>query len=293
VSPTLIIDIVVTGLIMAGLYSVMAVGLNLQIGISRVLNMSHGEFIMLGAFGAYLLYTLSGINPFVSVLIVAPILFVIGFLIYITLFQRLRKRAKSIEMFEMNSLLASFGVLYIIDNIALLAWGSEIRAYTYLANPVNLLGSIFAANRLVILLVAIVVGLALFLFLWRARWGKAGRAVAQDLTNAQLIGINVNTTLALYFGFGAFLAGVAGILISMIYTITPLMGMSYAIIAIVVVVIGGLGNVLGGLLGALILGFIASITMHIDMALQLSVFYAVFMLILLIRPQGVLGKTYG
>ncbi|MCL0090265.1 branched-chain amino acid ABC transporter permease [Dehalococcoidia bacterium] len=291
-SSILVVEIVITGLIMAGLYSVLAVGLNLQIGISRVVNMSHGEYIMLGAFGAYLLYTRLEINPFVSILTVAPILFVSGYLIYITLFQHLRKRSKSIEMSEMNSLLVSFGVLYIINNTALLAWGADVRAYSYLAEPVNLFGSIFAANRLVILLVATVVGLALFLFLGRARWGKAGRAVAQDLTSAQLIGINTDRILALYFGLGVLLAGVAGVLISMIHTITPLMGMPYAIIAIVVVVIGGLGNILGSLIGALILGFIASITMFIDIALQLSVFYAVFMLILLVRPQGVLGKTY-
>ena len=146
-----ILDITIGGLLTGGIYALIAVGLNLQYGVARVLNIAHGEFIMLGAFTTYLLYTLFGINPLVSLAIGGPIMFIIGFLIHNTLFHYLRISSESMGAFEGRSLLASFGLLFIIQNVALLSWGPEIKGYTYLAEPVNILGTIFAANRLVAL----------------------------------------------------------------------------------------------------------------------------------------------
>ncbi len=285
-----ILDITIGGLLTGGIYALTAVGLNLQYGVARVLNIAHGEFIMLGAFATYLLYTLFGINPLVSLAIGGPIVFIIGFLIHNTLFQYLRSSSESIGAFEGRSLLASFGLLFIIQNIALLSWGPEIKGYIYLAEPVNIFGTIFAANRLVALLFAVAIGSAFYLFLVRTRLGKAIRAAAQDPAEAQLMGVNIRRVLGLCFGLGALMAGLAGSLISMMFEITPHMGLPYTVIALIVVVLGGLGSIPGSFIGGLILGLIGSIVTYIDPGLSLVAYYMIFILLLLVKPTGILGK---
>jgi len=202
-----ILDVVMCGLLLGGIYALIAVGLSLQYGVARVLNISHGEFIMLGAFGTWLLYTMFGINPLISLVICCPVLFIIGFILHKTLFRSLLKSSASLGAFESSSLLACFGLLFIIQNIAIIAWGADIKGYSYLAFPVNLGGAIFAANRLVTLAFAVGIGLAFYLFLSRTRLGKAIRAAAQDPTAAGLMGVNINHVLALCFGFGALMPG--------------------------------------------------------------------------------------
>jgi branched-chain amino acid transport system permease protein len=287
---TTFLDITIGGLLTGGIYALTAVGLNLQYGVARVLNIAHGEFIMLGAFATYSLYTLFGINPLVSLAIGGPIVFIIGFLIHNTLFQYLRSSSESMEAFEGRSLLASFGLLFIIQNLALLSWGPEIKGYTYLAEPVNIFGSIFAANRLVALLFAVAIGLTFYLFLVRTRLGKAIRAAAQDPATAQLMGVNIHRVLGLCFGLGALLAGLAGSLISMMFEITPHMGLPYTVIALIVVVLGGLGSIPGSFIGGLILGLIGSIVTYIQPGLSLVAYYMIFILLLLVKPAGLLGK---
>lgn len=285
-----LLDITIGGLLTGGIYALTAVGLNLQYGVARVLNIAHGEFIMLGAFATYSLYTLFGINPLISLAIGGPIVFMMGFLIHNTLFQYLRSSSESMGAFEGRSLLASFGLLFIIQNVALLSWGPEIKGYTYLAEPVNILGTIFAANRLVALLFAVAIGLAFYLFLVRTRLGKAIRAAAQDPETAQLMGINIHRVLGLCFGLGALMAGLAGSLISMMFEITPHMGLPYTVIALIVVVLGGLGSIPGSFIGGLILGLIGSIVTYIDPGLSLVAYYMIFILLLLVKPTGILGK---
>ena len=275
---------------MGGIYALIAVGLSLQYGVGRVLNVSHGEFIMLGAFGTWSLYTILGISPLISLVICGPVLFFIGFLIHRTLFQYLRGKAESIDAFADSSLLASFGLLFIIQNVALLIWKADIRGYTYLESSVSILGALFAANRLTALLFAIGISLAFYFFLTRTRLGKAIRAAAEDPATAQVMGVNIHRVLAICFGLGALMAGFAGVLISMIYELQPTMGIEYTIIAIIVVVLGGLGSVTGSLIGGFILGLIGSIVTYFDPGLSLIAYYVIFILLLMIRPTGIFGK---
>jgi len=285
-----VLDIVIGGLIMGGIYALIAVGLSLQYGVGRVLNVSHGEFIMFGAFITYSLYLLFGISPLVSLIICGPFLFIIGFILHRTLFQYLRNTSESIDIFEGNSLLASFGLLFIIQNVAILIWKAQIRGYSYLTSSVNLWGAIFPANRLIALLFALVISLAFYIFLTRTRLGKAIRAAAEDSAMAGLMGVNIHRVLAICFGLGALMAGFAGPLISMTYEITPTMGLGYTIIAMLVVVLGGLGSITGSLIGGFILGLIGSIVTYIDAALALIAYYVIFIILLLVRPTGILGK---
>ncbi|MDH5696171.1 MAG: branched-chain amino acid ABC transporter permease [Dehalococcoidia bacterium] len=285
-----VLDIVIAGLIMGGIYALIAVGLSLQYGVGRVLNVSHGEFIMLGAFATWSLYTVFGISPLISLVICGPVLFIIAFLIHRTLFQYLRDTSESIDVFEGNSLLASFGLLFIIQNVALLIWKANVRGYTYLVYSVNLGGAVFTVNRLIALLFAVVLSLAFYIFLTRARLGKAIRAAAEEPEMAGLMGVNIKRVLAICFGLGALMAGFAGVLVSMLYQMQPTMGLEYTIIAVIVVVLGGLGSITGSLIGGFILGLIGSIVTYFDPALSLVAYYVIFILLLLVKPTGILGK---
>ena len=285
-----ILDVVIAGLLMGGIYALIAVGLSLQYGVARVLNVSHGEFIMLGAFATWMLFTTAGINPLISLVICGPFIFFIGFFLHKTLFSRLLKSSPSMDIFESRSMLATFGLLFMIQNIAILIWGADIKGYSYLNYGVSLWGAICAATRLVTLLCAVIIGTAFYLFLARTRLGKAIRAAAQDPRTAGLMGVNINQVLALCFGFGALMAGFAGGLLSMCYPIKATMGLEYAIIAIIVVVLGGLGSIVGSFIGGFILGLIGSIVTTIEPSLALVSYYVIFILLLLARPTGILGK---
>ena len=287
---TTILDVVIAGLLLGGIYALIAMGLSLQYGVARVLNISHGEFIMVGAFLTWMLYTVFGINPLLCLVIVGPVVFIIGFILHKTLFTRLRISSTSPAAFESRSLLATFGLLFIIQNIALIAWGAQIRGYAYLNISVNLGGALFGANRLVTLGFAIAIGLAFYIFLARTRMGKAIRAAAQDPATAELMGVNINQVLALCFGFGASMAGIAGLLLSMCYPINAAMGLEYTIIAIIVVVLGGLGSIPGSFIGGFILGLVGSIVTYFEPGLALVSYYVIFMILLLVRPTGILGK---
>jgi len=284
------LDIVIAGLLMGGIYALIAVGLSLQYGVARVLNISHGEFIMIGAFGTWMLYKMVGINPLITLAMCAPFLFLIGFFLHKTLFRSLLASSASSDIFEAKSMLASFGLLFIIQNIAILTWGADIKSYSYLNYGVNLAGALFAANRLVTLLFAVVISAAFYLFLAFTRLGKAIRAAAQDPRTAGLMGVNINKVLALCFGFGALMAGFAGGLLSMCYPIMATMGMEYTIIAIIVVVLGGMGSIVGSFIGGFILGLIGSIVTYIEPGLALVSYYVIFIVLLLARPTGILGK---
>ena len=285
-----ILDIVIAGLLLGGLYALIAMGLSLQYGVARVLNISHGEFIMLGALTTWSLHHALGISPLASLAVCGPVAFLLGFVIHRTLFKRLLRNSGSPAVFEANSMLASFGLLFIIQNVALITWGPEIRGYSYLAIPVDLAGALFGANRLVTLGLALAIGLAFYLFLTRTRTGKGIRAAAQDPATAALMGVDINNMLALCFALGAGMAGIAGMLISMSYPVNAGMGLEYTVIAIIVVVLGGLGSIPGSFIGGFVLGLIGSLVTYFEPGLALVAYYAIFILLLLARPTGIMGK---
>ncbi len=285
-----ILDVVIGGLLMGGIYALIAMGLSLQYGVARVLNIAHGEFIMLGAFATWMLYTTFSIDPLISLVIVGPIIFIIGFILYRTLFTRLRISSPSLPIFEGKSMLAAFGLLFIIQNLVILGWGAAPKGYAYLTTSIDLFGATFTINRLITLGFAIAIGLAFYLFLARTRMGKAIRAAAQDPETAGLMGVNINQVLALCFGFGALMAGLAGVLYSMCFGIYTTMGLGFTIIAIIVVVLGGMGSITGSFIGGFILGLIGQIVIHIQPDLEMAAYFFIFTVLLLVRPTGLFGK---
>lgn len=285
-----ILDVVVAGLLLGGIYALISVGLSLQYGVARVFNVAHGEFMMLGALSTWSLNQVFGLHPVVAMAVCGPIAFGIGYVLHRTLFKRLRRIAPSIGAFEGTSMLASFGLLFIIQNVANILWGTQTKAYTFMTYPVSIFGALFAANRLVTLAFAVVIGVIFYLFLVRTRLGKAIRAAAQDPSTASLMGVNINQVLALCFGFGALMAGLGGLLVSMSYPVQTTMGLEYTIITIIVVAVGGMGSIPGSFIGGFLLGLIGAIVTKIEPGLSLAAYYLLFMLLLWIRPTGIMGK---
>ena len=238
-----ILDIIITGLILGGIYALIAVGLTLQYGVGRVLNVAHGEFILLGALLTYTLYTGFGISPLIAIAIITPVLFVIGYILDRTLFNYLRKKAPNVDAFSGTSLLASFGLVLVMQNLMLLIWGANLKGYTYLNTSVSIFGALYGLNRLLALGMAVGVSVIFYVFIKSSRLGKAIRSAAEDPVTAQVMAVNVKQVLAICFGLGAAMAGLAGILYSMMFELQPGKGIELTIIAIVVVVFGGLGSI--------------------------------------------------
>jgi branched-chain amino acid transport system permease protein len=284
------VAIVITGLILGGIYALVAVGLNLQYGVGRVLNVAHGEFIMLGAFITYSLFVELNISPLLSIIIIVPGFFILGYVVHQVLFQYLRTTSASSDAFTSRSLLASFGLLLVVQNIILLIWGPNLRQYTYLNESISIFNNLYAQNRVVALIMAVSISATFYVFITRTRMGKAIRAAAEDQTMANVVGVNIKQVLGICFGLGTMMAGLAGILISMIFQLQSADGLRYTVIAIVVVVFGGLGSITGSLIGGFLLGLVISLVYAVDPSLSLIAFYSIFVLLLVIRPSGIFGR---
>jgi branched-chain amino acid transport system permease protein len=285
------IELVATGLITGGIYAVVALGLNLQYGLMRVMNISHGEFLMLGAYLTWLGYTVLGVNPLLSLPFVALALFATGIAVYWLCFRRIARSAPSVEVIEARSLLVGFGLMFLVQNAAYLAWGADLRGYAYLDQPVEFAGARFTANRLVVFGFAVAASLALLALLRWTLVGKAVRAMMQSPTGAQLVGIDTDRLHPAVFGLGLALAGVAGALLSMVYEISPGMGEPYTVTALIVITLGGLGSALGSLLGGFLLGVVEAFGMHYTSpSLKMLLSYGVLIAVLLARPQGLFKR---
>lgn len=285
-----IINTLINGLLLGGIYAVTAVGLSLQYGVARILNIAHGEYIMVGAFITWMLHTTTGINPLLCLAVAGPVLFVLGYLVQRFLFKTLKDKSPSTAAFEGSSMLLAFGTLFVIQSIAIFIWGRNVEGYSYMAYSVYLGNLRFSANRLVILIFAIIICSLFYLFLTHTRIGKAIRASSQDPEAASLMGVKINFMLAICFALGAMMAGFAGMLISLAYPINTTMGMQYTIIAIIVVVLGGLGSIPGSLIGGFLLGIFGAIVSNFEPGLILAAYYLLFMVLLLIKPSGIFGR---
>src|SRR5262245_16498473 len=285
------IELVAGGLITGGIYAVVAMGLNLQYGLMRIMNISHGEFLMLGAYLTWLAHTAFGLNPLASLPLVMVALFALGLVVYWLCFQRIARTAPAVEVIEARSLLVGFGLMFLVQNAAYLAWGADLRGYSYLAEPVQAAGLRFSANRLVVFGFALAASLALLAVLRWTLIGKAVRAMMQSPTGAQLLGIDTRVLHPAVFGLGLAFAGAAGALLSMVYEISPAMGEPYTVTALIVITLGGLGSAVGCLAGGLLLGLIEALGMHFTSpSLKMMLSYAVFIGVLLARPRGLFAR---
>jgi len=286
-----ILSLIIVGILQGGVYGLLAMGLSLQYGVCRVINITHGEFIMLGAVLTYILHIGFDVNPLLAPVILGPLLFGLGFLLQATLFRTLKAWAPSPAVFEGNALLAAFGVLYIIEHFARITWGGKLMPSYYLADLVSFLGIDFVKNQFVTFAIALALGVAVYLFLSRSRMGRAIRATAEDPGTAGLMGVNTNIILAFSFGLGALLAGIGGTLVSTKIAVSTGMGFSNTVIALIVVVLGGLGSIPGSFVAGILIGIVSMLVAGLwEPVLTVPVYYAILMILLLVRPTGILGK---
>ncbi|HSH07745.1 MAG TPA: branched-chain amino acid ABC transporter permease [Burkholderiales bacterium] len=285
------LELAASGLITGGIYAVVAIGLNLQYGLMRILNISHGEFLMLGAYLTWLAHTTLRINPVVLLPVVAVALFLLGVVVYRLCFRRIARAAPTVEVIEARSLLVGFGLMFFVQNAVYLVWGADLRGYSFMAEPVDIAGARFMANRLLVFGFAVAASLGLLALLRWTLFGKAVRAMMQSPTGAQLVGVDTGTLHPLVFGAGLALAGVAGGLLSMVYEISPTMGEPYTVTALIVITLGGLGSAIGSLLGGFLLGLVEAFGMHFtNPSLKMVLSYGVLVAVLIARPKGLFAR---
>jgi len=283
---------ILTGLVLGGTYALVAMGLTLQYGVARIMNLAYGDVIIAASFGAFVLFTALGVNPLLGMLLVIPAGFALNWLIYAVMLQPLARRSRDRGRLEGDSILATFGLLFVIQGVALVIFGAGFQSYSFLAVPVDVLGTTIAANRLLAFALALVFGLGLWLMLTRTRFGTVIRAVAANPASAPLVGIDVDSVARFAFALGGALAAAGGVVVSMYLTFSATMGVIFTMKALIVVIMGGVGNLMGALAAGLILGLVETlVASFIDPGLTLAATYLIFLAVLVIRPQGLFGKA--
>ncbi len=279
---------IVNGLLLGGVLALVALGFSIVWGIMNIINIAHGAFVMVGAYVAFWLFKLYGLDPFLSVPIAMAVLFVVGYLLQRYLIN-LVMRAPMLVTF-----LLTFGLEVIIVNLALLWWTASWRAVTttYSGTGFNVGGVQVPYIKLAGLGISLLLAWLLTLFMNRTRTGNAIRAVGMDMEAARLMGVNVRHVYALTYGIGAAMAGAAGAILSMIVIVTPEMGGAYTLRAFVICVLGGLGSVPGAMVGGLVFGLVEAFAGIRWPGMDLAVAFAVLVVILIFRPSGIMGKAF-
>ncbi len=279
------------GLFVGSNYGVAAVGLTLIFGVMRVLNVGHGELLMLGGYASYFVFTVLGIDPYLSVALSAICLFALGLLLNTVLFQFVERLDE--EQRVKNSLLISFGLALVLQNVALFAFSADERSVraAYAGGAFTLAGVVLPYTRVLTLIVGTLVVAVLYLLLQRTYFGMAIRATALDWEAAALAGVDVRRTYLLTFAIGSALAGIAGSLVLVTFSISPAIGLAWTLKALVVVVLAGMGSIYGAFLAGLLLGTVENLsTIWIGAEYQQVVGLALFVVVLLLRPRGLFGR---
>ena len=283
-------DIIVSGFLLSGTYALVAMGLNLQYGVARIMNLANGEVLVLGALASFWLYTTSQISPLLTIILVIPISFLGNWLIYRFLLTPLVQRSKTQGHLEVDSILATFGMSFILIGIMVSIEGGFF-AYNYLSMPISVIGSTTSLNRLLAFIIAVFIGSMLYLWLNHTRSGVAVRAISVSTEASGLVGINVPRVSALAFALGGVVTAVGGALISTFITLDASIGVVFTLKALIIVIMGGVGDIRGAIVAAVILGVVeTTVATLIDPGLTLAAAYFIFLLILLFRPQGLFGR---
>ncbi|HSB72143.1 MAG TPA: branched-chain amino acid ABC transporter permease [Candidatus Methylomirabilis sp.] len=281
----------VLGCLIGGLYGLAAVGLSLVFGVLKVLNVAHGELIMLGGYGAFWLFALLGLDPFVSLLLVLPLSLLLGLGLYGALFGFVVRADEETRV--KNSLLIGFGLALTLQALAVRLWTADERSIDipYGGAAISVGGLSIPLVRLASLALAFALTGGLHLLLTHWRWGKAIRAAAEDWRAALLTGIDVRRAYLLAFAIGTGLAGAAGTLVSVGYSISPTIGLEWTLKALIVVVLAGLGSMFGTFLGGLLLGVAeAASAAAFGGPYREMAGLVLFVVVLVLRPRGLFGQ---
>lgn len=284
ITPAMVGQVVVSGLLAGALYSLVALGLALIFGVMRVINVAHGSILMLGAYATFWWFQLLGVNPYLSLLVSMPVMFLLGVLLQRTLVTRV------VDAPELSSLLLTFGISIALVNGAQLAFTSDLRSVEFLTGA-YLVGRIaLSKSRLIAFAFAVAITALAYWFLQRTKLGKAIRATSQSREVAMVCGINVERVHLFTFGIASALAAAGGSLVAVMFAIQPEMGQVYTFKSFLVIVLGGAGNYPGALLGGMLLGLVEQLSsLFLTTQLSEAVAYVLLVLVLLLRPTGLLG----
>lgn len=286
----LLLQAIVSGLLLGGIYGLVASGLSLIFGVLRIINFAHGAVMMLGMYATYWLFALGDVDPYLSIVLTAPLFFGLGVAIQKGIIEPNRAAA------EHNQLLLTLGLALFFENLALVLWQGDFRTVkaSYSGASFMIGEALVDVSRLVASGGAVLMALGLFTFLRTTDAGKAIRAVAEEPEGAALVGIDVSRIRAAAFGLGSACVAVAGALVTPFFYVAPDVGESFNIMAFVVVVLGGMGNFVGALAGGFIVGLAESLgAAFLPGSLKQLVVFAIFVLVLLFRPQGLFGGPRG
>jgi branched-chain amino acid transport system permease protein len=280
-----LVNVLVAGILLGGTYALVAIGLNLVFGVVRVVNFAHGEFVMLGMYGAYLAYTVASIDPYVAVLLVAPAGFLLGVVVQKLIVERLLDQ-------PLMQIFATFGLVIVFQNAVVALTRGEPKSVRTAASGATVdIGVVISVPRLIALAVATALAIGLIVYLRRSTFGTAVRAVSQDRVTARLMGIDVKRAYLVVFGAATSLAFVAGALLAPVYTATPSVGFQFILPAFAVVVLGGLGSVAGSYIGGMIVGVVEALSGYwLDPALKQAIWFTLFLVALVFMPAGLLGQ---
>ncbi|MCO6382667.1 MAG: branched-chain amino acid ABC transporter permease [Vannielia sp.] len=283
---------VVNGLVLGGTYALVAMGLTIQYGIARIMNLGFGDMIIAACFATYVLFTVLSVNPIVALLILVPAGYLVSDAVYRVLMKPLVARAPDEGALEVDSILVTFGLLFVIQGVLLWLFGGGYTSYSFLNTPVSVLGTVVAGNRLLALVLSLVIGGALVITLFRTRWGMILRAVALAPQSAPLFGIDTDRAARTAFAIGGAMAATGGVVVSMFQTFTATAGVVFTMKALIVVILGGKGSVPGAIVAGLLLGLVETfVAAYVDPGLTLAAVYTVFLVLLLVRPNGLFGKA--
>lgn len=284
---TSIAQCVINGVMIGGVYALVAVGLTLIFGVMGIVNFAQGEFFMMGMYLTWLIWRISHVSPYVLLIAVAPLMLLFGLVVYKRLIRRVVGKGDTMYI------LLTIGLSILMQNMALLIWTSDYYTVDHpiKAAAIHLGPLTVPTGRLVAFGAAILIVAILNYVLARTDLGRSMRAVAENPEVSTLLGINPWSIAAIAFGIGSALAGIAGVLLSPLYYIYPTVGNLFGVTAFVVVVLGGMGSVVGALVGGLIIGVVQALSGHF-IALDLSSLgtFAIFLLVLFVKPNGLFGK---
>lgn len=281
------------GVLVGAMLGGIALGLSLIFGVLRIVNFAHGSFLMLAMFTAFWLQKLAGLDPYVSVVIAAPLMFALGYAVQAVIIAPLIRRERALVVEPISALLLTAGVYIVIDNLALMVFGPNVRSANSAIETTTVLVGGFPISTFRIVAAVVALALAGGLALWLARTdtGRAIRATAQNRDAAALSGIDVPRIYNLTFGLGCATVGVMGCLIAPFIPLTPQVGLSFGIKSFIVVVLGGIGSIAGSLVGGIVIGLFESVASQFVATPTAAIFsLGLFILILLLRPQGLMGK---
>lgn len=286
------INYLINGISLGSIYALIALGYTMVYGIAKMLNFAHGDVIMVGAFTVYTICSTLGLPPAIGVIVAVVLCTILGIVIEKVAYKPLRKAASPLAV-----LITAIGVSYLLQNVALLIFGANTKSFTSVVTikPLKLAnGQIsITGETLVTIIICIVIMLGLMFFINKSKMGQAMLAVSEDKGAAQLMGINVNGTIALTFAIGSALAAIAGVLLCSAYpSLTPYTGSMPGIKAFVAAVFGGIGSIPGAFIGGILLGIIEILAKaYISSQLSDAIVFAVLIIVLLVKPTGLLGKN--